>query len=180
MVCRNPKYAEEAMTEIKDASKNDNIFIHILDLSDTKAVVKFANEFDQSVQVLINNAGCMVNERTMTESGLEKNFATNTLGTHILTERILKNTKLARVIIVSSGGMLTNKLDVSDFNFEKMNPFDGTMAYAQNKRQQVVMTQEYGKRYPDTFFASMHPGEIYRSIFESSHKYSEIFALLPK
>ena len=42
MVCRNPKYAEEAQTEIKDASKNENIFIHILDLSDTKAVVKFA------------------------------------------------------------------------------------------------------------------------------------------
>merc|ERR1712001_992 len=112
MVCRNPKYAEEAMTEIKDASKNDNIFIHILDLSDTKAVVKFATEFDQSVNVLINNAGCMVNERTITEDGFEKNFATNTLGTHILTEKMI--TKLqskARVIIVSSGGMLTNKLN---------------------------------------------------------------------
>ena len=161
MVCRNPKYAEEAQTEIKDASKNENIFIHILDLSDTKAVVKFATEFDQSVNVLINNAGCMVNERTITESGLEKNFATNTLGTHILTEKISKGSKLARVIIVSSGGMLTNKLDITDLNFEKMNPFDGTMAYAQNKRQQVIMTQEYAKKYPGIFFASMHPGENY-------------------
>ena len=165
MVCRNPKFAEEAKNEIKDATKNENIFIHILDLSDTKAIVKFATEFDQDVNVLINNAGCMVNERTITESGLEKNFATNTLGTHILTEKIAGkgSTKLARVVIVSSGGMLTNKLDVSDMNFEKMNPFDGTMAYAQNKRQQVIMTQEYPKKYPDTFFASMHPGE--RSIF---------------
>lgn len=28
----------------------------------------------------INNAGCMVNQRELTEEGLEKNFATNTLG----------------------------------------------------------------------------------------------------
>ena len=28
----------------------------------------------------MNNAGCMVSEREMTEDGLEKNFATNTLG----------------------------------------------------------------------------------------------------
>jgi len=40
---------------------------------------------------------------------------------------------------VSSGGMLTQKLDYEDFNFEKMTKYDGVMAYAQNKRQQVNM-----------------------------------------
>ena len=102
-----------------------------------------------------------VNERTITEDGFEKNFATNTLGTHILTEKMI--TKLqskARVIIVSSGGMLTNKLNSEDFNFEKMNPFDGTMAYAQNKRQQIVMTEQYASKCPNIFFASMHPGTV--------------------
>jgi len=159
MVCRNPKYADEAKTEIVHETKNDNVFVHILDMSDPKAVSKFASDFQQPVNVLINNAGCMVNERTITEDGFEKNFATNTLGTHILTEKMI--TKLqskARVIIVSSGGMLTNKLNSEDFNFEKMNPFDGTMAYAQNKRQQIVMTEQYASKYPDIFFASMHPG----------------------
>ena len=33
MVCRNPKYADEAMHEIKEASKNDKVYIHILDMS---------------------------------------------------------------------------------------------------------------------------------------------------
>jgi len=159
MVCRNPKYADEAMHEIKEASKNDKVYIHILDMSDPKAVSKFATTFDQPLNVLINNAGCMVNERTITEDGFEKNFATNTLGTHILTERLASKLKDSpRIIIVSSGGMLTNKLDVEDFNFEKMQPFDGTMAYAQNKRQQIVMTEQYALKYPDIYFASMHPG----------------------
>lgn len=54
--------------------------------------------------------------------------------------------------------MLTQKLDIKDLQFEKMQPFDGTMAYAQNKRQQVVMTAEYAKQYPKVHFSSMHPG----------------------
>ena len=32
----------------------------------------------------VNNAGCMVNEREVTDDGLEKNFATNTLGIYTL------------------------------------------------------------------------------------------------
>ena len=52
------------------------------------------------------------------------------------------------------------KLDVKDLQFEKMNPFDGTMAYAQNKRQQVVMTEKWAEKYKEIFFSSMHPGNI--------------------
>jgi len=119
--------------------------------------------FNEPLNVLINNAGCMVNQRTLTDDGFEKNFATNTLGTHILTESLVPNLlktipdQKPRVIIVSSGGMLTQKLNMDDLNFEKGN-FDGTMAYAQNKRQQIIMTEEYAQQYPDIFWASMHPG----------------------
>ena len=150
-------------------------FLQIIKNLDPKAVSKFATTFDQPLNVLINNAGCMVNERTITEDGFEKNFATNTLGTHILTERLASKLKDSpRIIIVSSGGMLTNKLDVEDFNFEKMQPFDGTMAYAQNKRQQIVMTEQYALKYPNIYFASMHPGIDFfekLSIFEHISMY---------
>ena len=54
--------------------------------------------------------------------------------------------------------MLTQKMDTKDLQFEKMQPFDGTTAYAQNKRQQVVMTEEYAKQFPRVHFSSMHPG----------------------
>ena len=52
------------------------------------------------------------------------------------------------------------KLDVKDLQFERMNPFDGTMAYAQNKRQQVVMTEKWAEKHKEIFFSSMHPGNI--------------------
>ncbi len=34
--------------------------------------------------------------------------------------------------------MLVQKLNVDDWQLEKEKKFDGTMAYAQNKRQQVI------------------------------------------
>ena len=84
-------------------------------------------------------------------------------------------------MIVSSGGMLTHKLDLKDLQLEQMNPFDGTMAYAQTKvehsergtshsllhfslllqRQQVVMTHHFAKNLSEEThvrFYSMHPG----------------------
>ena len=60
------------------------------------------------------------------------------------------------------------KLDVKDLQFEKMNPFDGTMAYAQNKRQQVVMTEKWAEKYKEIFFSSMHPGNIVQLIMKLS------------
>ena len=61
-------------------------------------------------------------------------------------------------IIVSSGGMYTVKLDTKDMQFENMRSFDGTFAYAQNKRQQIVMTQQFAEEHPNIHFSAMHPG----------------------
>ena len=49
--------------------------------------MEFANSFvesDRALDVLVNNAGVMVNQRELTEEGLEKNFCTNTLGMQLL------------------------------------------------------------------------------------------------
>lgn len=84
------------------------------------------------------------------------------MGTHIITEALIPALSKAddpRVIIVSSGGMLTKKLDLSDLQSEKMKPFDGTMVYAQNKRQQIVMAHKYAEKYPKIHFSTMHPGK---------------------
>lgn len=162
LVCRNKSRAEEAKKEIVEQSKNENIHVHIVDMSSPREVWEFASAFSQNhnVHVLINNAGCMVNQRELTEDSLEKNFATNTLGTFILTTALvpaLKKSQDPRVVTVSSGGMLVQKLNVEDLQFEK-GTFDGTMAYAQNKRQQIVMTERWAAQHKDIHFSSMHPG----------------------
>ncbi|XP_041263217.1 dehydrogenase/reductase SDR family member 12 isoform X2 [Onychostruthus taczanowskii] len=91
LVCRNKERAEVAKEELVTETGNQNIFLHIVDISNPKEIWKFAEKFqnEHKLNVLINNAGCMVNNRELTEDGLEKNFATNTLGTYIMTTALL-------------------------------------------------------------------------------------------
>ncbi|XP_065840810.1 dehydrogenase/reductase SDR family member 12-like [Oscarella lobularis] len=167
MVCRSRERGEAAQKELKDASGNEKIYLHLADMSDLESVETFCRAFQQGghvAHVLINNAGAMLAKKELTAKGYEKTFATNTLGTYLLTKLmlpILSQADDSRVVIVSSGGMLTHKLDLKDLQLEQMNPFDGTMAYAQTKRQQVVMTHHFAKNLSEEThvrFYSMHPG----------------------
>jgi len=164
MVCRNPETAKEARDELIKDTGNDKYHLHILDLSRPLEVASFVTKFSSvngQLDVLVNNAGCMVNTRELTEEGLDKNFATNTLGTFLLTAGLaplLERSLAPRVVTVSSGGMLVQKLDTVDLQAAKMAKYDGTMVYAQNKRQQVEMTEEWAKKYPKIHFSVMHPG----------------------
>jgi len=164
MVCRNPNTGEEAKQEMVETSGNNNIHLHILDLSKPTDVLKFAEKFSEEnskLDVLVNNAGCMVNTRETNKEGLDMNFATNTLGTYLLTTGLLpllEKSDQPRVVTVSSGGMLVQKLDVEDLQFEKLAKYDGTMAYAQNKRQQVELTESLAGKHPGIHWSVMHPG----------------------
>ncbi|XP_070538744.1 dehydrogenase/reductase SDR family member 12-like [Ptychodera flava] len=164
MVCRSQQRGEDAMQEIMSKTGNQNIKLHILDMSSPRKVHDFATSFSgdgNSLDVLINNAGCMINTREVQEDNLEKNFATNTMSTYVLTKSLiptLSKSSSPRVITVASGGAYTMKLDYKDFNFEKMSKFDGTFVYAQNKRQQIVMMEMFAKQHGGIQFSSMHPG----------------------
>ncbi|XP_072033637.1 dehydrogenase/reductase SDR family member 12-like [Amphiura filiformis] len=164
MVCRNTERGEAAKQEIIDDSGNQNIHLHIVDMSDPKKVFQFASEFVESgkpLNVLVNNAGCMVNDREVTADGLEKNFATNTMGTYLLTTTLIpclsQQPFKPRVITVSSGGMYTQKLDLTNLQSDN-GSFDGTMVYAHQKRQQIIMTEQWAKKFPEIHFSVMHPG----------------------
>uniref|UniRef100_A0A3Q2PRT7 Dehydrogenase/reductase SDR family member 12-like n=1 Tax=Fundulus heteroclitus TaxID=8078 RepID=A0A3Q2PRT7_FUNHE len=165
MVCRNKDRAEVAKSEIVSESGNAEVYIHVVDMSQTHKVWEFAEAFKKeypSLNVLINNAGCMMSKRELNAEGLEMNFATNTMGVYILTQTLiplLQKSRDPRVITVSSGGMLVQKLQVDDLQSEK-GRFDGVMVYAQNKRQQVVLTEHWAKTNPVIHFSVMHPGWV--------------------
>ena len=126
MVCRNPSTGGEARQELMETSGNNNLHLHILDLSKPRDVAAFVKKFGEEnskLDVLINNAGCMVNTRQTNEEGLDMNFATNVLGTFMLTSGLLPllgQSDQPRVVTVSSGGMLVQALDVTDLQFEKV------------------------------------------------------------
>jgi len=162
LVCRNLERARAAREEIVAASGNEKVFVHQLDMSDTQQVYKFARNFRNAhprLNVLVNNAGCMLQERKVV-GGVESNFATNTLGTYVLTTELmplLEKSEDPRVITVSSGGMFTEKLDAGNIQSLK-GSFDCKAVYAHNKRQQVILTEEWAKLHASVHFSSMTPG----------------------
>lgn len=164
MVCRNMERANTAKDEVISITSNQKVYVHKLDMSNTKDVYQFASKFQEDhnrLNVLINNAGCMVHKREFIgDKEVETNFATNTLGTYVLTEQLLpllKQSDSPRVITVSSGGMYLQKLDPKNLQ-SREGKFDGEMVYAQNKRQQVVLNEEWAKLHPKVNFSCMHPG----------------------
>ena len=80
----------------------------LCDLSSQKSISefisKFKNKYD-SLNVLINNAGILLNKRTISVDGVENTFAINHLGPFILTNsllNLLKSSSPSRIINVSS------------------------------------------------------------------------------
>ncbi|XP_017294345.1 DHRS-12_like_SDR_c-like domain-containing protein [Kryptolebias marmoratus] len=165
MVCRNKDKAEEARADIVKETGNKEIYVHILDLSETRKVWEFAENFKKkfkTLNVLINNAGAIMSQRDVNAEGLEKSFAVNVLGVYILTKSLiplLEKSPDPRVICVSSGGMLVQKLRIGNLQSER-GRYDGTMVYAQHKRQQVVMTEQLAKTHSNIHFSVMHPGWV--------------------
>ena len=134
---------------------------HLLNMADLKKVHSFAlDEVTEPIDLLIHNAGDMPNSLTITKDGLEQMFASQVLAPFILTKTLADLGKLrqgCRVIFVSSGGMYLQKLDLSDFLFEK-SAYNKYTGYANAKRAQIILSEMFSKIYPQYLFSSMHPG----------------------
>lgn len=81
----------------------------------------------------------------------ECNFAINTVGAYLLTEKllpVLRASAPSRCIVVSSGGQYTEELLYEDMQWVKEGGFTGARAYARDKRRQVALT-EYWAAQPE-------------------------------
>jgi NAD(P)-dependent dehydrogenase (short-subunit alcohol dehydrogenase family) len=137
------------------------------DVSSLRSVRDFARRFreEQSeLHALVNNAGVMPAERTLSADGYELALATNVLGPFLLTGLLapaLEAGAPASVVNVSSGGMYTARLSTSDLQTERHH-FDGAAVYARHKRMQVVLSELWDERLRErgVRVQSMHPGWV--------------------
>ncbi|MEN3042241.1 MAG: SDR family NAD(P)-dependent oxidoreductase, partial [Fervidobacterium sp.] len=78
-----------------------------LDTSNPVSIEEFVQNIDKPVDILINNAGILIEERfpDVTEEGLLLSFKVNTLGPYIIVQELYKAGKIkqgAKIINVSS------------------------------------------------------------------------------
>jgi NAD(P)-dependent dehydrogenase (short-subunit alcohol dehydrogenase family) len=114
------------------------------------------------LDVLVDSAGAIHAERTVTAEGLEATFATMVVGPFALISGLLPMLQASgdgRVITVVSGGMYGQALPLEDLQFEE-GEFNGTLAYARAKRAATTLTREWGRRLRGRAVRvnAMHPG----------------------
>ena len=175
LLARSAERADLARAQIAAASGNDDIGIHLCDLSSIASARHAAETIaaeERRLDVLVNNAGAMVGERAFSLDGIELTFATNVLGPFLLTNLLtglLAQSAPSRIINVSSGGMYTQRLDARDLPASR-GRYDGATVYAQTKRAQVVLTELWAERLRGSGIVvhAMHPGWVRTPGLEAS------------
>eukprot|EP00624_Nannochloropsis_granulata_P001649 evm.model.NODE_18044_length_13276_cov_24.207518.2 len=158
LACRSRARAEEAIRVILNeaGTKIDSSQLEFwpLDVSSLQSVGDFAATFQEKrghdgLDILINNAGVMLNEKMVTSEGLEATMATNHYGHFLLTLLLfpeLEKVSDGRIVNVSSS---LHKAPTS-FNFDdplyESSAYSLFGAYGQSKLANVLFTFELQRR----------------------------------
>jgi dehydrogenase/reductase SDR family member 12 len=164
IVGRDPERTERARSEISAAARSpvEADLADLSSLAETAAfAARFASQHDR-LDVLVLNAGTLTHDYTVTGEGNETTLATHVLSPFLLTRALrplLVASAPSRVIMVASGGMYTEPLDVGALDPQPAT-YDGTKTYARCKRAQVVLAEEWTRHLFATDIAvnAMHPG----------------------
>ena len=81
LAVRNSAQGDQVAADIRSTTGNDEVSVAPLELTDLAGVDAFAADWEEPLDILINNAGVMaIQELTLSERGQEMQFATNHLG----------------------------------------------------------------------------------------------------
>jgi NAD(P)-dependent dehydrogenase (short-subunit alcohol dehydrogenase family) len=169
MTARSQTKGEEALAEVVARSGSSTVELGSLDLASFASIRSFAawflDRYDR-LDVLVNNAGLIVDTRQETTEGFELMFGVNHLGHFLLTELLrerLVASAPSRVVVVSSiahrwaiGGM--NRSDL-----QTTRGFNGFSAYGRSKLANALFTRELADQVESAGVTvnAVHPGSIY-------------------
>jgi NAD(P)-dependent dehydrogenase (short-subunit alcohol dehydrogenase family) len=108
------------------------------------SVRAFAQAWQGSLDVLVNNAGVMAVPRGRTVDGFETQLGTNHLGHFALTNLLLRHVA-DRVVTVSSAAHRYGRIDLDDLNWEQRR-YRRWAAYGQSKLANLLFTLELDRR----------------------------------
>ena len=177
MVCRDGERGFTAQQEIKHRGGNDKVELMICDLVSQKSIRDLVSGFKQRhdrLDVLINNAGVLLRERSLTEDGIETTFAINHLGYFLLTNLLLdllKTSAPSRIVNVASTAHKYGKLDIAAWVTGA--DYSAFSAYANSKLANVLFTYELARRLKGTRVTAncLHPGAVGTNLFRGLPKF---------
>lgn len=145
----------------------DRFPYHVVDmarLAEVRAAADAVLATEERLDILVDNAGAIFEERGETPEGIERSLAVLVVGPFLLTSRLmslLSQSDDGRIIAVTSGGSYAQPVRLDDLEFEAR-PYNGTLAYAHAKRAQVLLVRERALRNVGSGLAinAMHPGWV--------------------
>ncbi len=166
LVVRDQAKGEQVQREIAEETGNQKVALELADLSllaDVDRLVGRLRRRNAPIDILINNAGALFNPRAETPEGIEQSLALLLLSPYRLTEGLkplLEKSSAARVINVVSGGMYSQRLDLSRLLEEQAEKYSGSVSYARAKRALMVVTEEWARDWAGDGIVvnAMHPG----------------------
>jgi NAD(P)-dependent dehydrogenase (short-subunit alcohol dehydrogenase family) len=163
---RNEERGKRALQEIREESGNDGVELILADLTVQDEVRRLAEELRErhnQLEVLVNNAGLVLSERTETPDGIETQLAINHLAPFLLTNLLLdllKESAPSRIVTVSSDAHRWAKIDLDDLQSRKR--YRGMQVYGKTKLANIMFTYELAERLEGTEVTAncMHPGGV--------------------
>ena len=135
--------AAAQLIETGRVDSSGSLTTHTCDLSLLQSTQELADSLKAScptIDVLLHNAGALLPEFTPTAEGVETTLAVHLLSPFLLTEMLKEQLvqPRSRVITMTSGGMYTERFDLSRLEMSSKD-YRGTTAYARAKRAQTVL-----------------------------------------
>jgi NAD(P)-dependent dehydrogenase (short-subunit alcohol dehydrogenase family) len=166
LAVRNLDKGRDAADRITAATPGASVALQELDLTSLDSVRTAADELrdaNDTIDLLINNAGVMMTPKSTTKDGFELQFGTNHLGHFALTGLLLDRVLAApgsRVVTVSSvvHRFARNGIRFDDLQWE--NDYSRFAAYGQAKLANLMFTYELQRRLQgaNTIATAAHPG----------------------
>lgn len=167
MACRNTTSAETAAARIRAAVPAAKLEISELDLADLASVASFVartRALRGSLDLLVNNAGLMAVDQSVTADGFETQLGVNHLGHHALAAGLLPlllEVPGSRVATMSSMGHRAGRLALDDLMFTRRG-YSRWGAYFQSKLANLLFTADLQRRLAaagsPTIAVAAHPG----------------------
>ncbi|AGC42222.1 retinol dehydrogenase [Myxococcus stipitatus DSM 14675] len=166
LVGRDEARTQAAVDAVKQAVAGAQVDTLRADLSSMQSVRALAADFRSRysrLDVLLNNAGLIIDRRKTTVDGFEATLATNHLAPFLLTSLLMDTLRAsgpARVVNVSSDAHRVGKVDFDDLQSERS--YDGFRVYATSKLANILFTRALARRLTDSAVTTnaVHPGVV--------------------
>ena len=179
MACRNTAKAEALRAQILSAVPQARLEVRELDLTSLASVRAFAERLGPgSISALLNNAGIISRDYTLTGDGLEKTFCVNYFAPFLLTGLLLDRME-PEAHVVNMVSLTCRYVRITEASLRPgEQDFSQLGTYARSKLALLHFSQELARRHPALHVNVADPGVVNSGIISMGHWYDPLADIL--